>query len=146
MPKPAARPEPAAFSRRLMAMLYDGLLLFAVEAVAAGCLSWYLGSVPEDGNPAYFAFLLTVAFAFYGGFWTAGGQTLGMKTWRLRVETETGDPLNFKAALIRFLMALASWLPLGLGFVRMLWDERRRTWHDVVSGTRVVRLPKQTPI
>ena len=123
-------------------MLYDGLLLFAVEAVAAGALSWYLGYVPDDGNPAYFAFLLVVAFAFYGGFWTTGGQTLGMKTWRLRVETEAGGTLGCKAALIRFAMALVSWLPLGLGFLHMLWDRRRRTWHDWASGTRIVRLPK----
>ena len=142
MPQPTPLPEPAHFSRRCMAMLYDGFLLFAVEAFAAALLSWYLGTVPEDGNPAYFAFLLTIAFAFYGGFWTTGGQTLGMKTWRLRLETKDGGPVRFRTALLRFVAALFSWLPLGLGFIWMLWDKQRRTWHDMASGTRIVRLPK----
>ena len=133
--------QPAGLIRRLMAMVYDSLLLFAVLAFAGALWALTLG-IPEDGNLWYFTYLLLVACGFFSGFWMKGGQTLGMKTWRLRVETDQGQTLGLKQALLRFFAAILAWLPAGLGFLWMLVDPKRKALHDHISGTRIVTLPK----
>ena len=80
--------------------------------------------------------------AFYGLSWTSRGQTLGMAAWRLRVEREDGRPLTWPDVLRRLAAALLSWLVLGLGWLCALVDPRRRTWHDRLSDTRVVVVPR----
>ena len=133
--------QPAGFVRRLMAMVYDSLLLFAVLAFAGALWALTLG-IPKYGDPWYFVYLLLVACGFFSGFWIKGGQTLGMRTWRLRVETDQGRTLGLKHVLLRFFAALLAWLPAGLGFLWMLVDSERKALHDHISGTRIVTLPK----
>ncbi|HXH02197.1 MAG TPA: RDD family protein [Candidatus Competibacteraceae bacterium] len=128
---------------RLGAMLYDSLLLLALWLVATALLLPFTGGEAiAPGNRFYFAYLVLVSFAFLGGFWVHGGQTLGMRAWRLRVQQHDGRPLTWRHALLRFLLALLSWLPLGLGYWWLLVDPERMTWHDRWSGTVVVRLPR----
>ena len=138
-------PPPRRPTRRIDPPL-DGhglhsLLLFAVLAFAGALWALTLG-IPEDGNLWYFTYLLLVACGFFSGFWMKGGQTLGMKTWRLRVETDQGQTLGLKQALLRFFAAILAWLPAGLGFLWMLVDPKRKALHDHISGTRIVTLPK----
>jgi uncharacterized RDD family membrane protein YckC len=45
---------------------------------------------------------------------------------------------------LRFVVAMASWLLLGLGFLWVLWDKESRSWHDIYSDSRTVQLPKHT--
>ena len=84
-----------------------------------------------------------VIFVFFGWFWTHGGQTLGMRAWRLKVTTEDGKGLNWSRAFLRFLLAGLSWLILGLGFIWALFDKRRQTLHDRLSKTMLIQLPKK---
>jgi uncharacterized RDD family membrane protein YckC len=79
---------------------------------------------------------------FYGAFWTRGGQTLGMASWRLKVEREDGARLTWADTVKRLGAAVLSWLPLGLGYFWILVDRDRRAWHDRLSRTRVVVVPK----
>ena len=73
--------------------------------------------------------------------WRRGGQTLGMRPWRLQVvSTEPGLP-TWKALWLRYAMATLSLLLGGLGFWWAWVDREKLTWHDRVSGTRMVRLP-----
>ncbi|MGC3634195.1 RDD family protein, partial [Pseudomonas aeruginosa] len=72
------------------------------------------------------------------------GQTLGMEVWGLRVQNRDGSAICLLQALLRFMIAIASWLWLGLGFLWMLWVKDKRTWHDRYSECQVVRLPKNT--
>jgi uncharacterized RDD family membrane protein YckC len=126
--------------RRLGAMLYDGLLLFAVLFFAS-----LIVVLPFDITlehllyPLYIAYIYTICFLFFGWFWTHGGQTLGMKTWRFRVEQENGQAITWPQALLRFLAACISWLPFGAGFIWCLLSSDRLTFHDALSGTRLVR-------
>ena len=74
------------------------------------------------------------------------GQTLGMLAWRGKVVREDGGPVSWTQALIRYLAAYVSWLPLGLGFWWSIWDPGKKTWHDRLSGTRLIGAPSFTTI
>ncbi len=65
-----------------------------------------------------------------------------MQVWGIRVQNTDGSAIDLWQALLRFLIAIPSWLSLGLGYWWMLWDRHQRTWHDIYSETQVVRLPK----
>lgn len=148
MPTPDDTPVPAGLLRRLGAMLYDGLLLLALLMVATGLFLPFTGgeAISPRDDPAlefvYRAVLMLLTVGFFGIFWTRRGQTLGMASWRMRVEREDGALLNWGDTLLRLAAALLSWLPLGLGFLWILVDHERRAWHDRLSRTRVVVVPK----
>ena len=140
---------PAGLLRRLGALLYDSLLLLALFMVATALMLPLSGgeAITPAGHPllefAYRAVLLALLVGFYGFFWTRRGQTLGMASWRLRVEREDGALLTWPDTLRRLAAAAVSIAPAGLGFLWMLVDPRRRTWHDRWTHTRVVVLPKR---
>lgn len=130
-------PSPG-FPRRLAAIFYDLILLLAVLFVASFLALMVNGGTPvQSGNPFYTAYMLLVTFLFYAWFWVHGGQTLGMRAWRLRVLRDDGQPLTWGDATRRFLCALLSLLPAGLGFLWSLFDKEGLAWHDRLSGTRL---------
>jgi uncharacterized RDD family membrane protein YckC len=130
--------------RRIAAMLYDGLLILALLFLSTLPFIALRGGEPvEPGdNLIYQLVLAVVVFAFFVGFWTGPGRTLGMQSWRLQLETRDGGRAGISAATIRFFSSLLSWLPLGLGFLWSLWDKDKLAWHDRLSGTRIVYYPK----
>jgi uncharacterized RDD family membrane protein YckC len=83
--------------------------------------------------------LLSLGCLFFAGFWSRGGQTLGMRAWRIRLVADDGGPVRLGTALLRCLVALLSWACLGAGFWTALFDRERRTWHDRLTGTHLVR-------
>jgi len=133
--------------RRLAAIFYDSLLLIAVLVVATALvvlpLGLGLGISVNPANPLYRLYLLSVIVGFFLFFWVRGGQTLGMRVWRIKVIRDDGRPLTLKDATVRFGAAVLSWLPLGLGFFWCWFDPQRLTWHDRLSGTRLVITVKQ---
>jgi uncharacterized RDD family membrane protein YckC len=142
---------PAGLLRRLAAMLYDGLLLLAILMIATAAFLPFTGGeaiTPRDHPALEFAYRLVLAglvVLFFGIFWTRRGQTLGMASWRLRVEREDGGRLTWGDTVRRLASALLSLLPLGLGFFWILVDRDRRAWHDRLSRTRIVVVPKAEP-
>ena len=87
-------------------------------------------------------FALALSAAYFVVSWTRGGQTIGMRAWKLRVIGVDGKCLSWPRALLRFVVALVSLAALGAGFWWVLFDAQRRTWHDIAARTRAVRLPK----
>ena len=134
----------ASLARRFAAMLYDGLLVLALMFIATLPFVAVRGGEPveAEGNQLYQATMLLVVYLFFTGFWSWSGKTLGMQSWRLRLEKPDGRVPGFGTASLRFAAAILSWLPLGLGFFWQLWDKDRLTWHDRLSGTRVRHYPK----
>jgi uncharacterized RDD family membrane protein YckC len=132
------------FLRRLAAMLYDTLLILALLFLVTIPFIAVRGGEPvETGeNALYRAVLALAVYAFFVGFWTWRGRTLGMQSWGLQLETMDGAKPGFTQATVRFLAALLSWTPLGLGFLWQLVDKDRLAWHDRLSGTRLVHYPK----
>jgi uncharacterized RDD family membrane protein YckC len=96
-----------------------------------------------DGDPLLSTLLLLALFAFFAKFWTHAGQTLGMQVWGIRVQNADGTGISLWQALLRFVVAIASWLCVGLGFFWSLFDKQKRSWHDMYSETQLVRIPKQ---
>ncbi len=155
-----------ALSRRLAAVFYDSLLLtgllLAATALALGMVATILGSEavmqhnPLTGSPFFSTYLLLVCFFFYGGFWVHGGQTLGMRAWRLRLQRRDGRGVGWWQALLRFLSG-GLWLTpviylhrvfgvstglsasVGLGCLLVLLALRLP---DRISETELVLLPK----
>ena len=142
-------PQPPGLLRRLAAVLYDSLLLVALLMVITAPLLLLTGGEAIDPrrNPllewAYRALLLAATVGFFGVSWTRSGQTLGMASWRLRVLREDGGTLTWADTVRRLAAAALSWLALGLGWLSLLVDPARRTWHDRLSRTRVVLVEKR---
>lgn len=134
----------AGLGRRLGAILYDGLLVFALLMMVATPFIAIRGgeAIEPQTDIVYRLILAAVIYAFFVGFWTRTGRTLGMQSWGLQLETPDGNRPSFSAATIRFFAALISWAPLGLGFFWQLWDAEHLAWHDRLSKTRLVYYPK----
>lgn len=114
-PPPESLPR-AGLLRRLAALFYDALLLAAVLMIASALsLPFTGGEAVRAGNPFFSTYILLVAFFFFAWFWTHGGQTLGMRAWRLRLQQLNGSGVSWWHALLRFLSALPAWLLFGLG-------------------------------
>ncbi|WP_286919968.1 RDD family protein [Pseudomonas sp. UBA6753] len=160
MSKPLLTPQgdfpPVGLGRRLAAMFYDFLLCAALLIVTAGAYKMIqMAIIGEarmrelteagalDGDPLLSTVLLFVLFGFFAKFWTHGGQTLGMQVWGVRVQNADGTAISLWQALLRFVVSIASWLCLGLGFFWVFIDKRQRGWHDIYSESQLVRVPKQ---
>ena len=132
------------FMRRIGAMLYDGLLLFAVLMLVGTPFVAIRGgeAVEPLTDPAFRLTLFATIYVFFVGFWVKSGRTLGMQSWRLQLEAINGGPASFGAATVRFFAAILSWLLLGLGFLWQLVDKDRLALHDRISRTRIVHYPK----
>lgn len=132
--------------RRLLAGAYDILPLLALwfcAGVAAQLLTaGTLDTHRLDHKLLLQSLLLLPTALYFVLSWTRGGQTIGMRAWRLRVVSIDATRLSGTRATARFLMGLVSVLPAGLGFWWMLIDPQGRTWHDRVAHTRVIRISK----
>jgi uncharacterized RDD family membrane protein YckC len=125
------------------AILYDSLLVLALMFLVTLPFIAQRGGEPvEPGEGPYRIALLVVAYIFYVGFWSRYGRTLGMQSWRLLIETASGEKPDVARASLRFLAAVLSLIPLGLGFWWQLWDKDGLTWHDRLSGTQLRYYPK----
>jgi len=130
--------------RRLAAILYDSLLIGALLFLATTPFIAMRGGEPVEigDNTIYQLVLVGVIYVFFIGYWTRTGRTLGMQSWGLQLETNDGNKPTLATASVRFFAAILSWAPAGLGFLWQLWDKDKLTWHDRISGTRLVHYPK----
>lgn len=157
----------ASLLRRVAAWIYDLFLLFAVGFSYAAIfifISNLMGVeqqnltlvengenmtlIAEDGyqptasGPLFQIGLAIVLMAFYVIFWITKGATLGMQTWRLELIDLAGNRPNIRICLLRCVLAAASFLCFGLGYLWSLIDSENRTMHDIISRSRVVVHPK----
>lgn len=135
--------QPAVLWRRIAALFYDGLLVLGLWFVTTGVsLAINGGEAVESDNQLLTGALIAVTFLFYGWFWTHGGQTLGMRAWKIKALREDGEPMTWSNAALRFIAGICSWASLGLGYLWSLIDPAQRTWHDMLSKTCVIFDPK----
>ncbi len=135
--------QPAGMLSRLLAMFYDSLLLFSVLLIATALALMFTRGTLNYHNPFFRTGLFLTCFSFYSWFWLHGGQTLGMRAWRLRVQRTDGQPITIWQALLRFLVAIPALACAGLGFFWMLVDRDKMTLYDRFSESVVVRLPRK---
>ncbi len=142
--------------------VYEGVLLFGV-LMAAGLLYAIVTGQRNAmvGRHGLQAFLFVVLGVYFSWFWTHGGQTLAMKTWRIRLVRADGALLSLPRAWLRYLLGwlwfapalVWLWLEGATGltpslatlaagvliYAALAWMlPGRQFWHDVVCGTRLV--------
>jgi len=136
------QPYSAPLGWRLAAALYDLMPLIALWfATAALALAVTAGTL--DYHAWWYRLsLLAVTGGYFVLSWRNGGQTIGMRAWRLRVLDENGASPTYAACVLRFGVAIVSFAAACLGFLWCLYDHDRRAWHDIAAKTRLVRYPK----
>ncbi len=144
-------PAAAGLPRRLAALFYDGLLLAAVcisatiFALAFKALLLGLPSISADtpalGGLWYQGLLLALWVLFFLAFWLRGGQTPGMRAWRLRLQRPDGAEIRWWQGCLRLLAAPPALLCGGLGYWWALFDRGGRSWPDLLSASIIVFQP-----
>ncbi len=129
------------FWRRIASILYESLLLLGVIFVA----SFIFHLIFRDPNAAYFRplyqfYLLVIMGYYFTWFWTHGGQTLAMQTWKMRVVTKDGKPLDKRKAASRYLLAIVGILFFGIGLIWALFDRDHQFLHDKLAGTQIIKV------
>lgn len=138
--------DSAGLPRILSAIFYDTIIVFAIIFVAA---QWF-PLVPDRFDEHFGlrllkqAYIIGICFLYFTYSWRRGGQTIGMKSWRIRLEqNKPADTLiSWRQCALRFSTALISWLVFGLGFFWILFSAQNRSWHDIASTTKLIVLPK----
>lgn len=124
--------------RRLASMLYEALLLVAVLFTAAFIFVAIARDATSPGiRPIFQLYLAGVVAAYFLWYWLHGGQTLPMKTWRLRLVSADGNPISLKQACLRFALA-AIGITSGLSIIWALFDRDRQFLHDRLADTKLV--------
>jgi len=128
---PKKKMKYAGFGERLMAMIIDGLILAAVGIAIRGVgLSNFYEKIDVFVGAVYIIY-----------FWVnRGGATIGKNVMKIKVVTTEGKPVNYQKAIIRYLGYIVSGLPVFLGFLWVLWDDKKQGFHDKIAGTVVVKI------
>jgi uncharacterized RDD family membrane protein YckC len=137
---PGSAATPCGLLRNFAAIIYDALIVVALWMIATA-LAMLAGFRELDvvNDPLYALYLLLVWCLYLTGFWHKGGMTVGMRAWRIRIVSEDGGLPGWGHCLKRFIASLISAASLGLGFVWPLFDPQQRSWHDILSRTRLLR-------
>jgi uncharacterized RDD family membrane protein YckC len=142
-PRPAA--YPAAPAWRLLALVYDALPLIPIVLGVSALFLWLNGGRTVEHNPLlqWTELLATwlLAGAYFVVSWKRGGQTMGMRPWRLRVVCANGRPPSLRALWLRY--AAATLTPV-VGLLWAFFDADRRALYDLAAGTSFVRLRPKT--
>jgi uncharacterized RDD family membrane protein YckC len=125
--------------RRFACLFYELLLLLALLFFADFVI---VGLTPATPSPlsrlAHQTYFLLVGGVYFVWYWRHGGQTLAMKTWRIRLVNAADGPIGLGQAWLRYLLAVAGTICAGLGFLWAFWDRDRQFLHDRLAGTRLV--------
>ncbi|MFW2439325.1 MAG: RDD family protein [Arenicellales bacterium] len=136
--------QTVGFLRLTAAIFYDALLLAAVLFFATLPLILFpedIRSIPVVEVLKVLWYLL-VSYLYFAGFWLKGGQTPGMKPWKITLVGMQGNKPNKKQVTLRFFSAILSWALAGLGFLWMIVDHNHLSLHDHLSGSRLLLLKK----
>ncbi len=149
---------PAGLFRRLAALVYDSLIVLAIEMMAAGVVMAIIFALNAAGllsygeyldaadmlskhpvmSPIFTLYLVVVWVYFFVFFWTRAGQTLGMRAWKLEIHNAAnGAPITVTQALVRIATSI-----FGLANLMVPIDPQKRGFHDMWAKTEVVVLPK----
>ncbi|GAC1504372.1 MAG: RDD family protein [Candidatus Dormibacteraceae bacterium] len=151
-PANAAQATYGGFWIRFVAIFIDGIILSipifilaVIFGVAAGVASGS-STDPTNTNPAVtgvgaLIYLIAIAFSVgYFIFFWGRGQTLGMRLFGLRVaDANTGTPIGYGRAALRYLGYILSALPCDIGLIWAAFDARKQGWHDKIANSVVLR-------
>lgn len=139
--------ETAKLPRLLGAIFYDTIIVFTIIFIAA---QWF-PLIPEAMQTLLWMkifkqiYVLSLCFIYFAYSWQRGGQTIGMKSWRLQIIQNNGsnNKLSWSQCFVRYTVAILSWLPFSLGFIWTHLNKQNLSWHDKASKTRLIVIPKK---
>jgi uncharacterized RDD family membrane protein YckC len=124
--------------RRIAAFLYDCLLLIAIFfLITSIAITFNNGQAIQ--HPGFYLGLYLFAFFFFDWFWRHGGQTLGMRAWRLKVEGIEGGTITFKQSAMRY---FSGSILFGITLLYVLISTQSQALHDAISKTNIIRYYK----
>ena len=133
----------AGFLKRILALIYDSLLIAAIIIVASLLLVFINGEYPKPGtllSVIQFFISILVGPLFYSYFWlTNDGQTTGMQAWKIKLVSSNESKLNMKQTYLRCLISVISFLFIGIGYFWILFNKNNLSWSDIATKTRVVK-------
>ena len=126
--------------RRIASMVYEGFLLLGVLSVTFMLPHLALGMGFKIALPGWVlvSHIFAVLGAYFIWYWTHGGQTLAMQTWKIALTTPGGAQPSLARLALRYVLAWPSLLCLGAGLLWALLDRDRQFLHDRLAGTRIV--------
>ncbi len=127
-----------SLKRRLACLLYEGLVVFSIlligfllPQVALSGFGWRISPT------GLWLHLFLLLMAYFVWCWLNGGQTLPMKTWKLRVTNADDLPLRPLQAVLRYMLAWPSILLFGIGILWSIVDRDKQFLHDRIAGTKI---------
>jgi uncharacterized RDD family membrane protein YckC len=148
---PTAKPQqwqPASLRRRLASMLYETLMILGVLGIAFMVPHLFIGVYLKATLPGWVLLLhvYLVLGAYFIWLWRHGGQSLSMRTWRVRLVRigDNGAP-SLSQCLLRYTLSWPSVLLYGVGLIWAFFDRDGQFLHDRLSGTRLVYFDHQLP-
>ncbi|MFC2061040.1 RDD family protein [Elusimicrobiota bacterium] len=132
---------PAGFWIRILAFLIDACLLFILNLILLHIFFGKSASTQgENLSASLFSFLVFFLPAVYYIFFHAKyGQTIGKKILKLKVIKKDGNEMNYEQSLARYFGYILTVFTLGIGFLVVLFNKRKRALHDFIAGTKVIR-------
>jgi uncharacterized RDD family membrane protein YckC len=125
---------------RAASLVYEAILLVPLLFVGGWLFLAFTHDASSPGMRAAFrVWLLLLAGGYFAYCWVRGGQTLAMKTWRLRLAMRDGGAVSWRRAAARYLLAVAGLALFGAGLLWALIDPQRQFLHDRLAGTRIFR-------
>ena len=135
--------QPAGFLKRVLALVYDSLLIGAIVLALSLLLVFINGGYPDSGSFVSFIQFFILVFAgpiFYSYFWIANkGQTTGMQAWKIQLVTIDETELNIKKTMLRCLISTISLACFGMGYLWILYDKDNLSWSDILTKTKVIK-------
>ncbi|MDF1515146.1 MAG: RDD family protein [Anaerolineae bacterium] len=146
--------ERAGFGERLIAYLIDSFIIGLIVAIPSGCLGGVYAVLMNQNRSVGFGEALVLSlvilillialvgsFLYYGLMWSRSGQTLGKKMMGIQVVSVDGQLPSYWKSIGRAVIGYGiSGIAFDLGFLWMLWDDQKQTWHDKLFKTFVVKV------
>lgn len=125
--------------RRLASMLYESLVVFSIILIGFLIPQTVLAGFGLNfGGKLMWLHVFVLLMLYFVWCWLNGGQTLPMKTWKLRIANHDGSPPRPLQALLRYMAAWPSIVIFGVGILWALVDKDKQFLHDRIAGTKIV--------
>ena len=127
-----------SLKRRFVSMLYDSFLILSLIFIGTiPFIALRSGEAVESSSTNYKFTLFLISYFFFVSFWYLSSRTLGMQSWKIRLISFDGKKPNLTQCTVRFIAAIFSWIPFGMGFWWQLLDKDNLSWHDHLSKTKL---------
>lgn len=124
--------------RRLVCLLYEALVVFSILIIGFLLPQIVLSGFGWSATPrGLWLHLFALLMLYFVWCWLNGGQTLPMKTWKLRLVNTDGSALRPLQAVLRYLIAWPSVMCFGIGILWALVDKDHQFLHDRLAGTKI---------